>query len=226
MTCQQETQYSQQGYQSRTLVVKTCDAKPAVRRETAPQHSGTRRPPAPSPLQNLTRSGTRPWDASDKHHSNHNGMEAEIPTGSEARRFTSPWRRNGSPLQPLDPRPQHNGRPRESTHGTQNGRSERNVGEPTNFTTDAAEGRPRQSHSSRENRQAESRTTREKTRPQVGSWKGPTKQPRLHPHGTGDSSHHGRKGKWRHQHRPYRSGKDDRREPRVLTRVATSQTRS
>lgn len=104
--------------------------------------------------------------------------------------------------------------------------AERNVGEPTNFTTDAAERRPRQSHSSRENRQAESRTTREKTRPQVGSWKGPTKQPRLHPHGTGDSSHHGRKGKWRHQQRPYRSGKDDRREPRVLTRVATSQTRS
>lgn len=56
-TCQQETRYSQQGYQSRTLAVKTCDAKPAVRRETAPQHSGTRRLPAPPPLQNLTRSG-------------------------------------------------------------------------------------------------------------------------------------------------------------------------
>lgn len=55
-------------------------------------------------------------------------MEAEIPTGSEARRFASPWRRNGSPPQPLVPRPQHSGRPRESTHGTQNGRSERNVG--------------------------------------------------------------------------------------------------
>lgn len=56
-TCQQETRNSQQGYQSRTLAVKTCDAKPAVRRETAPQHSGTRRLPAPPPLQNLTRPG-------------------------------------------------------------------------------------------------------------------------------------------------------------------------
>lgn len=49
MTCQQETQYSQQGYQSRTLVVKTCDAKPAVRRETLHSTAGHGDPRLPLP---------------------------------------------------------------------------------------------------------------------------------------------------------------------------------
>lgn len=106
--------------------------------------------------------------------------------------------------------------------GTQDGRSERDVGHsesvnpPSSQRTQPEETKAKP-QLTREQRQAESRKTRENTEAKGQFLERPyeTDKASLPWHRT-DSSHCGRKGKRRHQHRPYRSGKVDRREPRVL----------